>query len=41
MDDSYVDQCVDWVHNEVACDYNAGFTGSVAALKSLSNKGLL
>ena len=32
MDDSYVDNRADYVHNEVATDYNAGFTGALARL---------
>jgi hypothetical protein len=32
QDDSYVDVRTDYQKNEVACDYNAGFTGAVARL---------
>nr|APF29556.1 endo-beta-1,4-glucanase isozyme GN1 [Gecarcoidea natalis] len=32
QDGSYVDDRNDYVKNEVACDYNAGFTGALAAL---------
>uniref|UniRef100_A0A7R9VEF4 Endoglucanase n=1 Tax=Pseudictyota dubia TaxID=2749911 RepID=A0A7R9VEF4_9STRA len=31
-DDSYVDDRTDYVMNEVACDYNAGFFGALAGL---------
>jgi len=37
--DSYVDARDDYVHNEVACDYNAGFQSAVAALAHLKNTG--
>nr|ATS91249.1 endo-beta-1,4-glucanase precursor [Lissachatina fulica] len=33
--DDYKDERTNYVNNEVACDYNAGFTGAVAALKHL------
>ncbi|XP_069937819.1 uncharacterized protein [Cherax quadricarinatus] len=36
-DGNYNDNRTDWQHNEVACDYNAGFTGSLAALVEISN----
>ena len=32
QDDSYSDQIDDYVSNEVACDYNAGFVGALAKL---------
>lgn len=32
----YEDKRDDYVHNEVACDYNAGMTGALAALVELS-----
>ncbi|KAG7175011.1 Endoglucanase B-like [Homarus americanus] len=32
QDDSYSDSRPDYQHNEVACDYNAGFTGALAGL---------
>ncbi|XP_045615169.2 endoglucanase E-4 [Procambarus clarkii] len=32
QDDSYSDDRADYQHNEVAIDYNAGFTGALAAL---------
>jgi endoglucanase len=34
--DVYVDDRLDYIKNEVATDYNAGFTGAVAALAALS-----
>lgn len=34
-DDSYVDDVEDFTHNEVACDYNAGFVGSLAKMYKL------
>jgi len=39
--DDYTDNCNDYIHNEVATDYNAGFTSAVAALKhqSVLNQG--
>ena len=33
-DDSYVDVRTDYIKNEVAVDYNAGFTGALAALNA-------
>lgn len=36
-----VDKCGDFITNEVAIDYNAGFQGAVAGLKQLSAQGLL
>ncbi|XP_025082994.1 uncharacterized protein LOC112557393 isoform X1 [Pomacea canaliculata] len=35
-DDSYTDDRGNYINNEVACDYNAGFQGSVAALLQLA-----
>jgi endoglucanase len=35
-DDGYDDTCEDYMHNEVAIDYNAGLTGAVAALRHLA-----
>nr|XP_053653726.1 endoglucanase E-4-like isoform X1 [Cherax quadricarinatus] len=35
-DGSYTDDRHDYQHNEVACDYNAAFTGALAALVELS-----
>ncbi|GAM23141.1 hypothetical protein SAMD00019534_063160 [Acytostelium subglobosum LB1] len=35
-DDSYVDDRSDYIKNEVACDYNAGFVGALAALAGSS-----
>jgi len=37
VDDSYVDVRSDYVKNEVAVDYNAGFTGVLAALTGSTN----
>ncbi len=37
--DAYKDDRNDYVHNEVAMDYNAGFQSAVAALADLKNKG--
>ncbi|WP_423738975.1 glycoside hydrolase family 9 protein [Clostridium cibarium] len=31
-DDSYIDDVEDFTHNEVACDYNAGFVGALAKM---------
>ena len=31
--DNYVDDRNDYVANEVACDYNAGFQSAIAAMK--------
>ncbi len=39
--DSYEDKRDDYVHNEVACDYNAGFQNANAGLLHLKLKGLL
>jgi hypothetical protein len=33
--DGYVDDRTNYIHNEVTCDYNAGFQGAVAGLKEL------
>jgi endoglucanase len=33
--DAYTDKRDDYVHNEVACDYNAAFTSALAALSHL------
>ncbi|XP_046461930.1 endoglucanase 12-like isoform X2 [Daphnia pulex] len=38
--DNYTDDRSNYVTNEVACDYNAGFQGSVAALQSLAVQGV-
>lgn len=32
--------CPDYIHAEVACDFNAGFASAVAALKQLSMRGI-
>ena len=37
VDDSYVDVRSDYTKNEVAVDYNAGFTGVLAALSESTN----
>eukprot|EP01132_Coremiostelium_polycephalum_P009018 gene9018-11045_t len=37
QNDDYVDDRHDYVKNEVACDYQAGFIGSIAYLASLQN----
>jgi hypothetical protein len=37
QDDSYSDEIDDYVSNEVACDYNAGFVGALANLTEASN----
>nr|KAG5691509.1 hypothetical protein BaRGS_017722 [Batillaria attramentaria] len=34
--DDYTDSRMDFTHNEVACDYNAGFQGAVAGLLQLA-----
>lgn len=39
-DGSYVDTRANYQVNEVACDYNAGFQSSVAALQSLAVRGI-
>ena len=36
-DDSYADSRADYTKNEVAVDYNAGFTGVVGALTQSDN----
>lgn len=41
LDDSYVDDRLDYVKNEVALDYNAGFQSAIAGMISLRNRGLL
>ncbi|XP_045614938.2 uncharacterized protein [Procambarus clarkii] len=35
-DDSYTDVRTDYTHNEVACDYNAAYSGALAALIELN-----
>jgi hypothetical protein len=35
QNDNYVDDRSDYVHNEVATDYNAGFQSALAALITL------
>eukprot|EP01133_Synstelium_polycarpum_P015025 gene15025-17772_t len=37
LDDTYVDDRTDYVKNEVACDYMAGFLASVAYMASITN----
>lgn len=37
VDDAYVDVRSDYTKNEVAVDYNAGFTGVLAALSESTN----
>lgn len=37
--DNYSDVRSNYVGNELACDYNAGFQGAVAALQSLAVQG--
>ncbi|XP_063408594.1 endoglucanase E-4-like [Mytilus trossulus] len=41
QNDKYTDVRTDYVSNEVACDYNAGFQGAVAGLKSLHVRHIL
>jgi len=38
--DVYVDDRLDYIKNEVATDYNAGFTGAVAALAALNGASI-
>ncbi|XP_046566271.1 endoglucanase 4-like [Haliotis rubra] len=38
--DGYKDDRSNYVNNEVACDYNAGFQAAVAGLRSLANRNL-
>ncbi|XP_069943511.1 uncharacterized protein [Cherax quadricarinatus] len=35
-DDTYTDDRIDYIHNEVACDYNAAFVGALAALVEIN-----
>lgn len=37
--DNHVDEVTDYVYNEVAIDYNAGFVGALAALYSIYGEG--
>lgn len=39
QNDAYTDVRSDYVHNEVACDYNAAYQGALAALSALKLKG--
>ena len=32
QDGNYIDERDDYIHNEVACDYNAGFQGALAGM---------
>ena len=41
QDDSYADLRSDYVKNEVACDYNAGFQSALAGLRTLAAQGKL
>ena len=41
QNDDYVDDRGDYIKNEVACDYNAGFQSALAGLRTLANQGLL
>ncbi|XP_046566268.1 endoglucanase 4-like isoform X3 [Haliotis rubra] len=38
--DGYKDDRSNYVNNEVACDYNAGFQAAVAGLRSLANRNI-
>ncbi len=40
INDTYEDKRSDYVHNEVACDYNAGFQSAVAGIASLKNNAV-
>ena len=40
QNDNYEDKRNDFVKNEVACDYNAGFQSALAGLKSLQCRGI-
>ena len=39
--DDYIDDRSDYIKNEVACDYNAGFQSAVAGLRTLASEGLM
>lgn len=39
QNDNYSDVRKDYVMNEVACDYNAGFQGALAGLQQLAQRG--
>jgi len=41
VNDEYTDDRGDFIHNEVATDYNAGFQGALAALQKLKINGQL
>ncbi|XP_063408599.1 endoglucanase G-like [Mytilus trossulus] len=41
QNDKYTDSRTNYINNEVACDYNAGFQGAVTGLKSLHLRNLL
>lgn len=41
QNDQYTDDRNNYINNEVACDYNAGFQGAVAGLKSLHLRNIL
>ena len=41
QNDNYQDNRSDYVMNEVACDYNAGFQGAIAGEEQLSTKQIL
>jgi hypothetical protein len=40
INDTYEDDRDDYVRNEVACDYNAGFQSAVAAIASLKSSAI-
>lgn len=39
-DNPSLEGCPDYIHAEVACDFNAGFASAVAVLKQLSMQGI-
>ncbi|XP_036363854.1 endoglucanase E-4-like [Octopus sinensis] len=41
INDSYTDDRSDFIHNEVTCDYNAGFHSAVSGLNYLFSRGML
>lgn len=41
QNDNYADDRSDYISNEVACDYNAGFQSAVAGLRTLAAEGSL
>ena len=40
LEDNPIDETTDYVYNEVAIDYNAGFTGALAGFVPITDKNM-